>query len=81
MLPKMSAYVKMYDGETKWMQLSIEDDELLEKYNDIWYNFSNSFEKLFDGEVVYNKKISENQYKMFGWWDYRFSWWRSKCLK
>ena len=48
------------------MQLSIEDDELLEKYNDIWYNFSNSFEKLFDGEVVYNKKISENQYKMFG---------------
>ena len=75
----MSAYVKMYDGETKWMQLSIEDDELLEKYNDIWYNFSNSFEKLFDGEVVW--KLSENQYKMFGWWDCRFSWWRSKCLK
>ena len=48
------------------MQLSIEDDELLEKYNDIWYTFSNSFEKLFDSEVVHNKKNSENQYKMFG---------------
>ena len=47
------------------MQLSIEDDELLEKYNDIWYTFSNSFEKLFDSEVVYNKKNSENQYKIF----------------
>ena len=58
MLPKMSACVKIYDGETKWMQFSIEDDELLEKYNDIQYKFSNSFEIFFDSEVVYNKKIS-----------------------
>ena len=36
MLPKTSAYVKSYDGETKWMFSLIEDDELLEKYNTIW---------------------------------------------
>ena len=47
------------------MQLSIEDDELLEKYNDIWYTFSNSFEKLFDSEVVYNKKNQLKQIKIF----------------
>ena len=30
MLPKTSAYVKSYDGQTKWMYLLIEDNELLD---------------------------------------------------
>ena len=30
MLPKASAYVKSYDGQTKWMYFLIEDDDLLE---------------------------------------------------
>ena len=29
MLPKTSANVKRYDGQTKWMYFLIEDDELL----------------------------------------------------
>ena len=33
MLSKTSAYVRNYDGQTKWMYILIEDDELLEKYN------------------------------------------------
>ena len=36
MLPKTSAYVKRYDGQTKWINLLSEDDDLLEKYNNIW---------------------------------------------
>ena len=32
MLPKTSAY----DGQTEWMYLLIEDDDLSEKYNTIW---------------------------------------------
>ena len=28
-LPKISAYVKSYDDETKWMYFLIEDDRLL----------------------------------------------------
>ena len=36
MVPKGSAFVKGYDGQTKWMYFLIEDDELLEKYNTIW---------------------------------------------
>ena len=36
MIPKASAYVKSYDGHTKWIYFLIEDDELLEKNNTIW---------------------------------------------
>ena len=35
-LPKISTYVKRYDGQTKWMYFLIEDDDLLEKYNTTW---------------------------------------------
>ena len=35
MFPKTSAYVKIYDGETEWMNFLIKDDNLLKKYNDI----------------------------------------------
>ena len=31
MVPKTSAYVKIYNGQTKWMHFLIEDDDLLEK--------------------------------------------------
>ena len=34
MLPKTSAYIKMYDGKTKWMYFLIKDD-FLEKHNTI----------------------------------------------
>ena len=35
MLPKTSAYVKSYDGQTKSMYFLIEDDSILRKYNTI----------------------------------------------
>ena len=35
-LTKTSIYVKIYDGETKWMYFLIDDNELLKRYNDIW---------------------------------------------
>ena len=44
-LSKTSAYVKSHDGQTKWMQLLIEDDELLEKYNTIWDKVSTDIKK------------------------------------
>ena len=45
MLPKMSAYVKSYDWQTKWMYFLIEDDDLMEKYNTIWDKVSTNIEK------------------------------------
>ena len=36
MVPKTSTYLKSNDGQTKWIYLLIEDDNLLENYNTIW---------------------------------------------
>ena len=36
MLPKASTNVKGYDRKTKWIHFSIENGDLLEKYNIIW---------------------------------------------
>ena len=36
MLPKTSAYVKCYDGQTKWVFFLIENDDLLENNSTIW---------------------------------------------
>ena len=44
MLPKTRAYVKSYDGQTKWMYFLIEDD-LLEKYTIIWDKVSADIKK------------------------------------
>ena len=56
MLPKTIAYMKRYDGETKWMFHLIEDDELVETYTDIWNRVSNSIKKELDFKPVYNNK-------------------------
>ena len=48
MLPKKSAYVKSYDGETKQMYFFIGNDELLETYYDIWNKVSSSIKKELD---------------------------------
>ena len=45
MLPKKSAYVKSYDGQTKRMYLLIEYDE---KYNTIWDKVSADMKKGFE---------------------------------
>ena len=45
MLPKTSAYVKIYDGQAKWMDLLIEFDDVIEKYNTIWDKASADIKK------------------------------------
>ena len=54
MLPKTSANVKRYDGQTKWMYTLIEIDDLLDKYNTIGDKVSANNKKGFDSEPVYN---------------------------
>ena len=45
MLPKISTYVKHYDGQTKWMYFLTENDDLLKKYNTIWDKVSADIKK------------------------------------
>ena len=54
---KTNVYVKTYDGKTKWIYFSIEDDKLLTKYDDIWNKINHTIEKEFDNEPICNKKF------------------------
>ena len=45
MLPKTSAYVQSYDGQTKRMYYLMTDDDLLQKYNTIWDKVSANIKK------------------------------------
>ena len=45
MLPKISAYVKSHDTQTKWMYFLIEDDDLLENYYTTWDKVSSDIKK------------------------------------
>ena len=50
-IPKISAYRRESD-ETKCMSFLIKDDELSEKYNEIWEKVKNNIKKEFDSEPV-----------------------------
>ena len=43
----------------------IKDDELLEKYNEIWKKVKNSNKKEFDSELVYNEKYLKSIIKSY----------------
>ena len=60
----MSAYRRDFD-ETKYMSFLIKNDELLEKYNEIWEKVKNSIKKEFDSEPVYNEKYLKAQGKSY----------------
>ena len=38
------------------MSILIKDNELLERYNEIWDKVSNAIKKVFDSELVYDEK-------------------------
>ena len=63
-LPKMSACRTDFD-ETKYISFFIRDDELLEKYNDIWEQVKNSIRKEFESETVYNEKYLKAKIKSY----------------
>ena len=78
MLPKTSAYVTTYYGQTKWMHLFIEDDGLLKKCNTSWNKVSTDIEKEFNSEPVYNKeflktKIKSHSYEVTDFFDEKVS--------
>ena len=60
MLPKMSAYRRDFE-EINYISFLIKDNQLLEKYNEIWDEFSNIVKKGFDSEPVYNEKYLKTE--------------------
>ena len=66
LLPKMSAYGKSYDGQTKWMYFLSEDDNLLKKYNTIWNKVSADVKREFDRKPVYIKNFLKTKIRPYG---------------
>ena len=66
MLLKTSAYVKSYDGQTKWMHFLLEDDDVLWKYNAIWDKLNGDIIKEFGSKPVYNKEFLKAKTKSQG---------------
>ena len=60
----MSAFRKDFD-ETKYMSFLIKDDELIEKYNEIWEKVTNIIKKEFDSEPVYNENYLKAKIKSY----------------
>ena len=60
----MSVYKRDFD-ETKYMSFLIKDDELLEKYNEIWEKVKNSIKKELHSEPVYNEKYQKTKIKPY----------------
>ena len=52
-------------NETKYMSFLIKDDELLEKYNEIWEKVKNSREKVFYSEPEYDEKYLKAKIKSY----------------
>ena len=67
LLTKMSAYRKGFN-KTKYMSFFIKDDELLEKYNEIWENGKTIIKKEFDSEPIYNEKHLKTRKKSTQIW-------------
>ena len=61
MLSKTRVYVKIHNGQTKWMYFLTKDDDLLEKYNTIWDKISADIKK----EFVYNKAFLKTKIKSY----------------
>ena len=57
MLHKTKAYVKSYNGQTKWMSFLIEDDDLLEKCNNIWDKVSDDIKMILIASLSIAKVI------------------------
>ena len=60
----MSACRKDFD-ETEYITFLIKDDELLEKYNEIWEEVKNNIKKEFDCKPVYSGKYLKAKIKSY----------------
>ena len=55
-LPQMIGYIKCFENGGKNMSLLVKDDEVREKYEEIWNSIKNKLGIKFHGEPIYEKK-------------------------
>ena len=55
-LPQMNAYIKYFENGGKNMSFVIKDDDVLEKYNDIWSKINGELNIKFHSMPAYDEK-------------------------
>ena len=55
-LPQMTGYIKYFKSGGKNMSFVIKDDEVLDKYNEIWDKIYETLNKKFHSMPVYDEK-------------------------
>ena len=61
----MNAYAKYFDKNSKYINLLVNNKEILEKYNKIWNKIKSLFKKEFNSEPVYNDKYIKIKIKIY----------------
>ena len=61
----MNAYAKCFDKSNKYINLLVNDKEILKKYSDIWNKIKSLIKKEFNSEPVYNDKYIKTKIKIY----------------
>ena len=72
MLPETNAYVKSYDGQTKWIYLLIKEDNLFKKCNTICDKVSADLSKVYN-KIVWKTKIKSHGNEVTDFFDEKIS--------
>ena len=59
-LPQMSGYIKYFENGGRNMSFLIKDDEVWEKYDQIWGVIKNKLSIKFHSKPIYDQKILES---------------------
>ena len=62
-LPQMSGYIKYFENSGKNMSFMIRNDDVLDKYNEIWDKIKNTLNIKFHSMLVYNEKYIKAKVK------------------
>ena len=65
MLPQMSGYIKYFENSGKNMSFIIKDDDVLDKYNEIWNKIKRKLNITFHSMPVYDEKYRKAKVREF----------------
>ena len=61
----MNAYAQYFDKNSKYMNLLVNDKEILEKYCEIWNKIKSLIKKEFNSEPVYHDQYIKTKIKIY----------------
>ena len=64
-LPQMSRYIKYFENGGKNTFFVIKNDNVLDKYNEIWYNIKGELNTKFDSMTAYDEKYIKAKVREF----------------